>query len=146
MAEVRTEHVLPRPLAVAGAVTAPARLGSDIRRLLDLVWPVIREQKVRTGLNVVVYHGTPMTIEAGVEILGDFNETEFVRRSATPGGEAAATTHWGDYSEMRPAYKALEDWSKSSGRAFAGVSWEVYGHWSDDPSQRRTDIFFLLKE
>jgi effector-binding domain-containing protein len=143
--DVRTEHVTPRPLAVASAVTAPAQLSSDIRRLLDVVWPVLREQGMRTGLNVIIYRGNPLTIEAGVEIFGEFNETDLVRRSATPSGVAAATTHWGEYSEMRPAYQALEDWSKRSGRAFGGVSWEVYGHWSDDPSQRRTDIYFLLE-
>ena len=27
----------------------------------------------------------------------------------------------------------------------AGVSWEVYGDWADDPGQRRTDIYFLLE-
>lgn len=45
---------------------------------------------------------------------------------------------------MQPAYDVLEDWSRRSGRSFAGVSWEVYGHWSHDPSKRRTDIYFLL--
>ena len=146
MDEVRIQQVVARRLAVARAVSAPARLSSDIRRLLDLVWPVLREQGVKTGFNVVVYRGSPLTIEAGVEIVGDFQETEFVTGSTTPIGEAATTTHWGEYSEMRPAYQALEDWSKRSGRLFAGVSWEVYGHWSDDPSQRRTDIYFLLAE
>jgi effector-binding domain-containing protein len=86
-----------------------------------------------------------MTIEAGVEILSAFDETELVRHSATPAGEAATTTHWGDYSQMRPAYQALEDWSRETGRTFAGVSWEVYGHWSDDPAKLRTDIYFLLQ-
>lgn len=143
--EVRTEHVAARPLAVASAVTTAARLGDDIRSLLGLVWPVLRAQGVETGLNVVVYRSNPMTIEAGVEVLSAFDETERVRRSATPAGEAATTTHWGDYSQMRPAYQALEDWSRQTGRAFAGVSWEVYGHWSDDPAKVRTDIYFLLR-
>ena len=142
---VRTEQVSARPLAVASAVTTPDRLGDDIRRLLGQVWPVLREQGVKTGLNVVVYRNNPMTIEAGVEVFSAFQETELVRRSTTPEGEVATTTHWGDYSQMRPAYQALEDWSSSSGRAFAGVSWEVYGHWSDDPSKLRTDIYFLLE-
>jgi len=28
----------------------------------------------------------------------------------------------------------------------AGPRWEVYGHWSDNPATRRTDIFYLLTE
>jgi effector-binding domain-containing protein len=145
VSEVHVERVVSRPLAVASAVTDHARLGADIRRLLDLVWPVLRQQGVKAGRNVVVYRGDPMAIEAGVEIDGGFEETESVRRSMTPAGEAATTTHWGAYSEMGPAYAALEEWAKRSGRSFSDVSWEVYGHWSDDPSQVRTDIYRLLR-
>ncbi len=143
--EVRTEHVIATPLAVATTVTTPSRLGQDIRRLLDMVWPVLREQGVKTGRNVVVYRGDPMTIEAGAELLGGFVETEVVRRSATPAGEAATATHWGAYSELREAYEALDDWANRSGRAFGELSWEVYGHWSDDPAQVRTDVYRLLR-
>jgi len=27
---------------------------------------------------------------------------------------------------------------------FAGPNWEIYGHWTDDPAQLRTDVFYLL--
>jgi len=27
----------------------------------------------------------------------------------------------------------------------AGVSWEVYGHWDDDPVKRRTGVYVLLE-
>jgi hypothetical protein len=30
------------------------------------------------------------------------------------------------------------------GRAQAGVNWEVYGDWDDDPAKRRTDVHALL--
>ena len=26
------------------------------------------------------------------------------------------------------------------------TSWEVYGHWSEDPAQLRTDVFYLLSQ
>jgi hypothetical protein len=25
------------------------------------------------------------------------------------------------------------------------VNWEVYGDWADDPADRRTDVYFLLR-
>jgi hypothetical protein len=25
------------------------------------------------------------------------------------------------------------------------VSWELYGHWEDDPAKLRTDVFYLLR-
>lgn len=46
---------------------------------------------------------------------------------------------------MAPAYAALEQWCKDNGRRPAGVSWEVYGDWDDDPVRRRTDVYFLLE-
>jgi hypothetical protein len=53
--EVRVERADPRPLAAIGTTTTHQRLGADIVRLLDMIWPVLREQNVRTGHNVVVY-------------------------------------------------------------------------------------------
>jgi hypothetical protein len=71
---VRVENVVGRALAAARTTTSPERLSTDIRKLLDQVWPVLRAQNVRTGHNVVVYYprepGRPgrdgaFTIEAG---------------------------------------------------------------------------------
>ena len=47
--QVRTEQAAPRALAAVRAVTTSRRLGSDIIRLLDQVWPLLREQGTRTG-------------------------------------------------------------------------------------------------
>ena len=65
-------------------------------------------------------------------------------RGLTPAGTVATVVHWGAYDKLGGAYDALRKWSKETGRVFAGPFWEVYGHWSDDPAQVRTDIFQLL--
>jgi effector-binding domain-containing protein len=142
---VRVERIEGTPLAAIRRASSRGSLGSDIVAGLDIVWPVLRAQGVVTDRNVVVYHGGVEDIEIGVEVESSFEEASDVRRSQTPAGDAAAVTHWGDYSAMQPAYAALESWCQSSGRRFAGVSWEVYGHWADDPSERRTDIYRLLQ-
>ena len=113
-----------------------------------MVWPVLREQHVRTGHNVVVYRGgdgSMMTIDAGVEVFTDFADSGEVRRRFTPSGDMATTAHYGEYSDMAAAYKAIEQWCSENGRRPAGVNWEVYGDWDDDPAKRRTDIYFLLE-
>jgi effector-binding domain-containing protein len=56
----------------------------------------------------------------------------------------ATTAHFGEYSEMAPAYAALERWCEDNRRPPAGVNWEVYDDWDDDPVKRRTDICSLL--
>jgi GyrI-like small molecule binding protein len=181
--DVRAERADPRPLAAIRATTTRQQLGRDIIALLDLVWPVLREQRVRTGHNVVVYHGgtaQELTVDVGVEAFTDFagrsSEPEGrgvawteergtsdegrrrltgaleasgqhgeIRRTATPSGEVATVAHYGEYSEMAGAYAALERWCRDNGRRPAGVNWEVYGDWDDDPARRRTDVYFLLE-
>jgi effector-binding domain-containing protein len=144
---VRVERAAPRILAAARAVTTPQRLSADLIGLLDQVWPLLREQGARTGHNVVIYRAGErgqLTIDAGVEVFSRFAERGGVRRVTTPDGEAAATAHYGDYSAMAGAYAALEQWCAANGRRQAGVNWEVYGDWDDDPGKRRTDIYVLL--
>jgi effector-binding domain-containing protein len=146
--EVRTGRADPRTLAAVRAATTHQRLGADIVRLLDMVWPVLREQNVRTGHNVVVYRGgdgRTMTIDAGVEVFTDFAGQGEVRRTVTPSGDMATTAHHGEYSDMAAAYEAVAQWCTDNGRRPAGVNWEVYGDWEDDPVKRRTDIYFLLE-
>jgi effector-binding domain-containing protein len=145
--EVRIERVDPRPLAAISTTTTHPRLGAEIVRLLDMIWPVLREQNVRTGHNVVVYQGTDggtLRIDVGVEAFTEFAVRGEIRRTSTPSGEVATTAHHGEYSGLAPAYAALERRCRESGRRPAGVSWEVYGDWDDDPARRRTDVFFLL--
>ena len=94
--EVRIEHAVPRPLAVARGATSRVQLGGTILKLLDSVWPVLRQQSVKTGQNVVVYLGGLDHIEAGVEVFGDFLEAGAVRHSETPAGAVVTTAHWGE--------------------------------------------------
>jgi effector-binding domain-containing protein len=141
---IQVEEVTPRRLAAARGVTSRADLGPTILRLLDRVWPLVREQGVQTGHNVVVYLDGAMTIEAGVEIFSAFAPTSEVHAFETPSGTAVTTSHFGEYAEVSGAYAALEQWFATNARRRAGPSWEVYGDWSDDPQQRRMDVYFLL--
>jgi effector-binding domain-containing protein len=152
--DVRAERAAPRALTAVRAATTRQQLGADIVRLLDKVWPVLREQGVHTGHNVVVYYpgdaarageGGGFTIDAGVETFTGFAGQGEVRPVSTPPGDVAVTAHYGEYSAMAPAYAALERWCTENGRRPAGVNWEVYGDWDDDPAKRRTDVYFLLE-
>jgi effector-binding domain-containing protein len=145
--EVRVEQAGPRVLAAVSTVTTLDRLSAEIPRLLDQVWPLLREQGARTEHNVVIYHpgeAGEFTIDAGVEVLSGFTESDPVRRVETPAGEVAATAHFGEYSALGGAYAALDQWCAASGRHSTGVNWEVYGDWDENPARLRTDVYTLL--
>jgi effector-binding domain-containing protein len=145
--DVRSERAQPRPLAAIRARIPRDRVGENIIRLLDAIWPVLRAQGAVTGHNVVIYQDAEdavLTVDVGVEVPAGFRADGDVRPAATPAGEAATTAHLGDYSRLGDAYTALEQWCASNRRRPAGVNWEVYGDWDDDPGKVRTDVYFLL--
>jgi effector-binding domain-containing protein len=53
-------------------------------------------------------------------------------------------THVGPYDRMAETYRAIEAYVHEHGLRISGPSWEVYGHWSDDPAKLRTDIYFTI--
>jgi len=140
----------PRPIA-AVRVRLPIR---DVPRrfaeFLDQVYAASRTGAIELdGQNIFVYSGHAQgeaDVEFGVGTRRSFDDVGAVIHSATPAGEVATTTHWGDYAGLHAAHDAVVTWCRTQGRSIAGPRWEVYGHWSDNPATRRTDIFYLLKE
>jgi effector-binding domain-containing protein len=147
--QARLENVAPRQLAAISTTARPGQLGPAIIGTLDKIWPVLRGQGARTGHNIVIYHGLTdgsLIIDVGVEVFSHVTADGELKLTATPAGEVATIAHFGDYSEMDPAYTALERWCADNQRQKTGVSWEVYGDWEDDPAKRRTDIYFGLDD
>ncbi len=155
---VNDVHVLSVPrgyLAVVQGTATHANLSLKIREYLDQVYASLARGTVRqAGLNVVLYRGAPdrdllaspegCPIEAGVQVAAPFESGDGLVCSSTPGGMVATAVHMGPYTEMGRAYDALFAWRRDTGRLFTGTFWEVYGDWSDQPDQLRTDVFFLL--
>jgi effector-binding domain-containing protein len=65
--------------------------------------------------------------------------------SSTPAGLVATAVHLGPYNRLGEAHAAVHKWCADHGHVLAGPSWELYGHWTDDPAQLRTDVFWLLR-
>src|SRR5262249_39293689 len=120
--DVCLEHAAPRELAAIRATVRRADLGREIIRMLDRIWPLLREQRVRTGHNVVVYHGgdeRTLDVDVGVEIfdgLAEFQQRGEVRRTRSPSGEVATVAYWGAYAEIGRGYAALDAWCRAHDR------------------------------
>ena len=102
----------------------------------------------RAGRHVAIYWDGSIRLEVGVELYGPFAEEGRVVRSATPAGPVAWTTHLGPYSGLGAAHDAVRQWCRANTRKLAGPNWEIYGHrqseWNTNPSEIRTDVYYLL--
>jgi effector-binding domain-containing protein len=143
---------LAQPRSIAAVrVRLPIRdVSRRFAEFLDQVYAASRAGAIELdGQNIFVYSGDArgeVDVEFGVGTRRSFDHVGAVVHSAMPSGEVATTTHWGDYAGLGAAHEAVVSWCRSQGRSIAGPRWEVYGHWSDNPATRRTDIVYLLKE
>jgi effector-binding domain-containing protein len=114
-----------------------------------IVWNHVRQAGIKSaGRNVAVYRHADdgrLDVEVGVEIGADGSGAGEIVLSATPSGRVATVVHMGSYALLMNANNAIHEWCKANNHEIAGPSWEVYGHWSDDPAQVRTDVFYLLR-
>lgn len=146
---ISVQRVEPRPFASVRQRMHLREVPSRFRPLLDQVYAAAKGDAIALdGQNIFVYRAGPsdiVEVEFGVGAKGPFAPIGGVTYSAVPGGEVATTTHWGDYGALGAAHEAVVGWCRAERRTLAGISWEVYGHWSNDPAQRRTDVYHLLQ-
>jgi effector-binding domain-containing protein len=138
-------RVDPQPTAVVRRTAAQSQLSTVVPQACGEVWKFLRTTGLpNSGLNMALYHDAVMNIECGVVVPQRFTGSGDVVCSETPGGTVATVSYFGPYSGLGEAYDAIGDWCAANGYAAGFPCWEVYGHWEDDPSKLRTDVFFLL--
>jgi len=149
--DVTVEVVMPRKLAAVRRQVLIGAVASAWRPALNQVWAFLRSQPgLHTGgHNVFLYHHParptdPMNVDFGVEVVRSFTPSGEVHETSTPAGEAAIVLHRGAYDQLHAAHQVVQQWAKSHQRSFAGRSWEIYGDWSDDPSNLETTVVYLL--
>lgn len=140
---------MARALAGVRARVPRGRVAERFRRYLDQVYAAARDGPIALdGQNVFVYYPRPdgdLAVDFCVGATLPFDAVGDVVPMQTPDGVAATTTHWGDYSGLGQAHEAVIAWCRMHDRTLAGPSWEVYGHWYDDATRVRTDVYYLLQ-
>ena len=141
-----------QPEVVAAVrVIAPS---SDIARVwkpaLDQVWAFLKANGgLRPGLNLFLYHhpqnrNDAMNIDFGVQVAHRFEPEGSIQCIETPAGEVARTVHIGPYNRLGDAHNAIHEWCAAHNRKIGQASWEIYGHWNNDPALLETTIKYLL--
>ena len=141
--------VAARPVAGVRAQVRRGHVAKEFDRHLSQVYAAARAGHIHVdGQNVFIYRAaTPeqLTVDFCVGVTAPFAAIGEVMPLETPHGVAAMTTHRGEYGRLGEANAAILSWCRANGRAIAGPSWEVYGHWHNDPAQLQTDVYYLLK-
>ena len=146
---VHCERLDSIPLAVVRRQARQSELPRIVPECCGLVWNALKAQQIRGGRHVAVYWDESIRLDIGVELSVPFAEQDGLVRSATPAGNVAWVTHLGLYGGLDAAHEAIRHWCTAHNHRLAGPSWEIYGHWlrewDSDPSQIRTDVFYLLE-
>ena len=140
--------------AVHGQANAH-NIGDRIMALLSEVWDFLKAIGVKdAGHNVVLYSDdaskallrteAEVPIEVGVQVATSFESTGRVVCAAIPEGTVATVVHMGPYQKLPEAHVAVREWCAEHGHALAGPSWEIYGDWTDNPEELRTDVFYTV--
>ena len=147
---VSVQIAAPRGIAAVRARVRAGGVGAVFKEFLDQVYAAGRSGAIELdGQNIFVYRNVAdapeqLDVEFGVGAKAAFADVGSVAYSQLPVGDVATATHWGNYAGLGDAHNAVWAWCKENGRKPAGVRWEVYGHWNDDPAKLRTDVFYLL--
>ena len=147
--DIREVTVPPRPVAGVRAQVRLGQVGREFGKHLDQVYAAGKGGALQLdGQNIFIYRardGEMLTVDFCVGTKAPFDPIGAVQSLTTPSGRAAMTTHVGDYGQIGEANAAILAWCDANGRERAGPSWEVYGHWDNDPSKLRTEIYYLLE-
>ncbi len=151
---MKIEMVTEQPLAAVLERVRQRDIGARVRPNLDKVYAFLKDHeqlRFPGANNVLLYRHKDdprtdgrMHVEYAVQVRRGFERAGEVFASATPAGRIATTTHVGPYDRLGDAHDAVQRWCSTNRHTLAGIEWEIYGDWTDDPAQLETTVCYLL--
>ena len=152
--QIGIETATEQPLAAVFERVRQRDIGTRVRPNLDQVYAFLKEHpdlRFRGAHNVLLYRHKDdprtdgrMHVEYAVQVRRPFARTGDVFASATPAGRIATATHVGPYERLGDTHGAVQRWCSANGHPLAGIDWEIYGDWTDDPTKLETTVCYLL--
>jgi len=145
---VSLETVAPGLIAAVNRQTMVADVPHVIGAGWDVVWGVVNGKSLQHGRNVVLFRflgGGAADLTCGVQVATRFEAEGEVTCIEMPGGRTATATHTGAYERIGETHRAVAAWALGNGHRLAGISWEIYEDWDDDPAKLRTNVHMLIE-
>ena len=147
---VSVQQAPVRGIAAVRARIPCSRVPAVFKTYLNQVYTAARNGAIPLdGQNIFVYRGgawgEDADVDFGVGVRYPFEPHGAVTYCELPTGDVAVATHWGDYAQLDTAHSAVLAWCRANDREPTGTRWEIYGHWTDDPAHRRTDVYYQLR-
>lgn len=152
--DVAIETVFEQPLAAVSERVPRRAIAPRVRPNFDKIYaflsaaPALRAPEAH---NVILYRfdenpcdDGKIDVEFAVQVCDAFGPNHEVYPSATPARRAATALHVGPYDRLGIAHDAIIAWSSANNYVRAGICWEVYGDWNDDPSKLETRVYYLI--
>ncbi len=152
--EITIRTVASMPLAAVRRQVTVESLWSEAMKAP--IWTLTQERGLKTsGHMVFIYHdrGSEMLInrpggvavDIGVVLEKPFEGDLVLQCIMTPAGRVAHARHFGHYEMLPVVHTDIRAWCVTEGHQIAGINWEHYGHWHEEPEQRITDVYYLLR-
>ena len=152
---IKIETVAAQPVAAVIERVAMGEIGRHVMPNLDRVHAFLEAHpalRLRGAHNVLVYRGKDshlhkdgrIPVEYAVQVARAFADAGDVNSSSTPEGRVATALHAGPYEHLSQTHTAIQKWCAEHGHALAGIDWEIYGDWNDDPEKLETRVCYLL--
>jgi effector-binding domain-containing protein len=151
---ITIETVTPLPLAAVRRQLTPTNLADEVVKAP--IWTLVQQRALLSrDQTVIVYHdrGTEMLFgqpggvpaDIGVLLAEPFDGDSVLQCVMTPGGRAVHARHYGPYQMLPVIHGDIRAWCMAEGLAIQGVNWERYAHWHEEPAERITDVYYLLR-
>ncbi|MGE0151402.1 MAG: GyrI-like domain-containing protein [Reyranellaceae bacterium] len=149
---IATDHAEERIVAAVRLRVAPAAIAIAFRDASDKVWRFLHQHEGlrQQGHNVFIYRHDSlgdgkMQIDFGVQVSRRFADDGDVLCVTTPAGPVATTLHRGPYHRLHETHASIRRWCRENGHEVAGIDWEIYGDWNEDPARLETQVCHLLR-
>jgi len=152
---VSIETVRQQPLAAVIERVAMGDIGSRVGPNLGKITSFLTaypEYALGKPHAVFVYRGKDnkpsdgmIAVEYAMEVERPFPPSGDIKCTSTPAGRVASAMHSGSYHLLPETHGAVQRWCAQNGHTLAGIDWEIYGDYSDDPSKLETKVCYLLK-